>query len=142
MKQMKMAIILLLSAGAVGVAQRQESVRDVKQLESVTWDLNAHKLTWVVRTGTMANGRFEGGTSQSYEISPGDAVMKFSDQRRGFSPQEAAGVQKLLDTLSLYCAESVIWWDHGEGVKLDEKGNEQTPPKKRVPAGAPIALLR
>ena len=139
---MKIAVILLLSAGAVGVAQRQEPARDAKQLESVTWDLNAHKLTWVVRTGTMANGRFEGASAESYEISPNEAVMKFSDQRRGFSPQEAAGVQKLLDTLSLYCAESVIWWEHGEGVKLDGKGNEQTPPKKKAPTGAEIALLR
>ena len=88
------------------------------------------------------HGGFEGASAESYEISPNEAVMKFSDQRRGFSPQEAAGVQKLLDTLSLYCAESVIWWEHGEGVKLDGKGNEQTPPKKKAPTGAEIALLR
>jgi hypothetical protein len=146
---MRIAAILLVFMGAVCVAQRHEFKPQpdagpaVKQLESVTWDLKTHKLSWVVQNGKMANGRFESQSSDKYEISPNDAVMAFSDQRRGFSPQEAAGVQKLLDTLSLYCAESVIWWDHGDGVKLDgseEKDTERNPPKRRIPAGVPIAL--
>src|SRR6266404_3966358 len=123
---MKTALILLLSFGVVcvAVAQHQQSKpqsgssQDVKQLESVTWNLKDHKLVWVVQNGSVANGRFEGKSSDRYEISPNDAVMAFSEQHRGFSTQEAAALQRLLDTLSLYCAESVIWWDHGEGEKL------------------------
>src|SRR4051794_13103581 len=112
MKQLKTAAILLFAIGVVCVGQSQAP--EMKRLESVTWDLKEHKLMWVVQKGTMTNGHFGGSSVDRYEISPNEAVMAFADQRRGFSPQEAAGVQKLLDTLSLYCAESVIWWDHGE----------------------------
>ena len=151
---MKTAAILLLSIAVVCVAQRQGPNQqpgtgsDVKQLESVTWNLKDHKLIWTVQSGRMANGRFESRSSDRHEITPNDAVMMFDEQRRGFSHQEAVALQKLLDTLSLYCAESVIWWDHGEGKKLDSDGpgdgdkKEQPAPKKKVPVGADIALLR
>src|SRR4051794_3727577 len=100
MKQIKLVLILLLSIGVVCVAQRQSSKEpsdnhaEMKQLESVTWDLKTHKLTWAVASGAVTNGKFEARSSQHYEISPNEAIMKFSDQQRGFSPQEAVAVQK------------------------------------------------
>jgi len=38
------------------------------------------------------------------------------DEERGFDGKEAVSLHRLLDTLSLYCAESVVWWDEGEGT--------------------------
>jgi hypothetical protein len=148
---MKTGVILLLMIGVVCTAQLQKSdgsATPAKRLESVTWDLKSHKLQWMVQNGKVANGQFEGESTDRYEISPNDGVMAFGGQRRGFSPQEAIAVQKLLDTLSIYCAESVIWWDRGEGVKLDENGNpdgdsiHDPAPKKTAPAGRNTAMLR
>ena len=115
--------------------------------------MKAHKLIWVVQTGSVSNGHFEKASSDQYEITPTEAEMAFSKERRGFSHQEAVALQRLLDTLSLYCAESVVWWEHGEGVKLDENGapaghektdheqKEQPTPKRKAPTSGDIALL-
>ena len=148
---MKTAVVMLLSMAAISCAQDRKAEgpvpdgakekseskapdaakdKEKKRLESVTWDLKTHKLIWVVEHGSDQNGQFVASGSDRYEITPDDAVMKYEDQRRGFTMEEASSLHKLLDTLSLYCAESVIWWNQGEGVPLDGK----TPSKKRVPA--------
>ncbi|MEX2264918.1 MAG: hypothetical protein WD696_23390 [Bryobacteraceae bacterium] len=88
-------------------------------MESVTWDLKSHKLIWVVETGQVQNGEFKAKESKRYEITPDDAVMTVAQERRGFTKEEASALHKLLDTLALYCAESVIWWDKGEGNKIE-----------------------
>lgn len=128
---MKTAVLLLLSLAGISCAQDKkmdnkstenkapETTQDKKRLESVTWDLKTHKLVWVVEHGAEENGEFVAKSSDRYEISPDDAVMAFSDEKRGFTREEASSLHKLLDTLSLYCAESVIWWDQGEGNPLD-----------------------
>ena len=133
---MKTAVVLLLSMAGISCAQDKktenrapEPAREKKRLESVTWDLKAHKLVWVVQRGTEKDGAFVANAADKYEISPDDAVMAFADQRRGFTQEEASSLHKLLDTLSLYCAESVVWWDQGEGTPLDGK----TPSKKPDP---------
>jgi hypothetical protein len=147
---MKTTAFLLLSLAVICVAQhsKPEPSHEVKQLASVTWDLSTHKLTWVVQTGTIANGEFRQAASSSYEISPRDAIMAVQDERRGFSQQEAAAVQQLLNTLSVYCAESVIWWDHGQGEKLGpngtpehEKTDRPATPEKEGKKPADIARL-
>jgi hypothetical protein len=95
-----------------------------KRLESVTWDLKSHKLIWVVQKGTDAkDGGFQVKSSEKYEISPDDAVMTVLEEKRGFTKDEAKALHRLLDTLSQYCAESVVWWDRGEGNRLDKDGN-------------------
>ena len=128
---MKTAVVLWLSLAAVSCAQdkkvdnksgenqAQAGTQDKKRLESVTWDLKNHKLIWVVQKGGEQNGEFVAKSSDRYEISPDEAVMAFANQKRGFTKEEASSLHKLLDTLSLYCAESVIWWDQGEGEPLD-----------------------
>jgi hypothetical protein len=56
--------------------------------------------------------------------------MAFSNEKRGFTQEEAASLHKLLDTLSLYCAESVVWWDQGEGERLDGTPSRRPRPRK------------
>ena len=132
---MKTAVTLLLSMAAICCAQDRKidtsanTAPEKKRLESVTWDLKSHKLVWIIQRGSEKDGEFVASASDRYEISPDDAVMTFAEERRGFTEAEASSLHKLLDTLSLYCAESVIWWDQGEGTPLDGK----TPSRKARP---------
>jgi len=146
---MKIVAVLMVSFVAVLSAQERKDEektphRDKKRLESVTWDLTNHKLVWVVQKGSERDGKFVASSSDRYEISPDEAVMAVSDEKRGFTKEEAASLHKLLDTLSLYCAESVVWWDRGEGIPLDGKPipkKNHTPPSgkgQRVEEHKPV----
>ncbi len=134
---MKTAVVMLLSLAGLSCAQdkkadnnnhdrpdakQSENAGEKKRLQSVTWDLNSHKLVWVVQHGVEQNGQFVAKGTDRYEISPDEAVMKFANEQRGFTREEATSLHKLLDTLSLYCAESVIWWDQGQGEPVDGSG--------------------
>jgi hypothetical protein len=162
---MKSAIIALLSFAAVSCAQDSKSAPQAKQgqdskqgeasrnaqppkepearngatkkLASVTWNLNTHKLIWTIATGKTVNGSFVPSSEDRYEISPDDAVMAFSNEKRGFTPEEASSLHRLLDVLSLYCAESVVWWDEGQGVPIDPSGKQ---PEKAKPGGKPTKV--
>jgi|GraSoiStandDraft_41_1057321.scaffolds.fasta_scaffold389655_2 hypothetical protein len=138
---MKTVAVLLVSLSAVSCAQERKSEEhpsiEKKRLESVTWDVKSHKLLWVVQTGSVKNGDFQVTSSEKYEISPDDATMAFANEKRGFTEAEAVAVHKLLDTLSLYCAESVIWWDQGKGIKLDPKSKDKKEAPKRETVEAP-----
>jgi len=158
---MKLAIILLTCCVGVSCAQdrkenpgpgntpRTEAKGEKKRLESVTWDLTTHKLIWVVQSGPRGpNGEFISKTSERYEISPDDATMAVKNEKRGFTDEEAASLHRLLDTLSLYCVESVVWWDRGMGDPIDANGQrikkkEAVPephrtPRRRVPSGGTL----
>jgi hypothetical protein len=165
---MKTALVLTLSFVAASFAADQKVVKEpdmqmqsgkageVKRLGSVTWDLESHKLVWIVQKGSMVNGQFVSASEEKYMISPDKARMMFADQERGFDGQEALSLHKLLDVLSLYCAESVVWWDQGKGSpsgpssdkpKMDGKDKpvkvgqpeDAKKPKYRVPADHVIA---
>ncbi len=115
---------------------------EVKRLGSVTWDLDSHRLVWVVQKGSMVNGTFVPSSEDKYTISPDKARMIVADEERGFDGQEAVSLHRLLDTLSLYCAESVVWWDEGEGARGKRPTNETEKPKidgkeKPVKVGQP-----
>jgi hypothetical protein len=134
--EMKTLLVLTLSFAAISCAQDKKTEQPAggkKRLESVTWDLKAHKLIWVVQKGNEVDGEFVAQTTDRYEIAPDKAVMEIHGEKRGFTEEEAASLHKLLDTLSLYCAESVVWWDQGQGEKLDPDGrpskNRGTDPK-------------
>ncbi len=138
---MKIVLALILSMGtAIFAAEPQsQSVKtsptepkpdEVKKLATVTWDLDSHKLVWVVQKGTMVNGEFKAASEQRYEITPDDAVMATLTERRGFDDDEAASLRKLLDFLSLYCAESVVWWEQGEGKPLNGPSTAPAPTTK------------
>ena len=135
---MKTALVLLLSLTAAPAAfpqqpsaktpdagQKQPGV--VKKLGSVTWDPDAHKLIWVVQKGRLVNGEFEGGPEERYEISPDEATMATSSEKRGFGDDEAVTLHRLLNVLSLYCAESVAWWDQGQGTPVDPSEAPKNP---------------
>ena len=49
------------------------------------------------------------------------AVMKFAGESRGFETVEAERVHQIKNLIAEYVVESTIWWDRGEGVKLDGK---------------------
>ena len=133
---MKTALLALLFFGAAAFATDPQTAgnpsanaQQVKRLGSVTWDLDAHKLVWVVQKGTMVDDEFVPASEERYEISPDEATMATAGETRGFSGQEAVSLHKLLDTLSLYCAESVVWWDQGQGTPVD--------PDTAEPSGRP-----
>ncbi|HLH18164.1 MAG TPA: hypothetical protein VKX45_13150 [Bryobacteraceae bacterium] len=122
---MKTAVVLLLSFAAAAFAadpkmgqNPPQQPEKVKRLASVTWDLGTEKLVWIVQTGTMVNGSFVPASEQKYVISPNDAVMAVAQEQRGFDGDEAAALHHLLDVLSVYCAESVVWWDEGQGTPI------------------------
>lgn len=138
---MKTALVLFLSLAAGAFAADPKPAKDpaeidgaqpdqVKRLGSVTWNLDSHKLVWVVQKGAMVDGKFVQASEQKYEISPDDAVMAVSEEARGFDGDEAQSLHHLLDVLSLYCAESVVWWDEGQGTPVtNQPGGSPAKPK-------------
>jgi hypothetical protein len=138
---MKLSGLLLILVCAVSCAEEKVTTPEKKRLESVTWDLQTHKLVWVVESGKPGpDGKLQSAAKSRYEISPDDAVMAFHEERRGFTTEEAAALHKLLDTLTIYCVESVTWWDNGQGEPLDGKGNpnRQKVRQKDKPAPKPV----
>lgn len=138
---MKTAIGWLLCT-AVFLPAQGKAPGAVKRLDSVTWDLNTHKLVWVVQTGSEETGSFVPGASAKYEISPKDAVMAFGEEKRGFTPEEASSLNDLLNVLSLYCAESTVWWDQGQGTPVDKKSTPAAPTGKPVKVSWPSTGAR
>jgi len=117
-----------------------------KKMGPVTWDPDAHLLRWTVQTGTLVNGEFVPSSEQQYEISPDEATMGTADEKRGFDGDEAEGLHQLLDILSLYCAESVAWWDQSPGSPAQSKpvtpdsSSPQKPVKVRQPQPKPVPI--
>jgi hypothetical protein len=127
---MKTALILLLSCASLSLAQDPKpNPRPVvvKRLASVTWDLETHKLVWVVQKGTETNGEFVPLSSDRYEVSPEEAFMASKDEKRGLGDEEAGSVHDLVNLLSLYCAESTDWWEQGSAA--EETAAPQDQPK-------------
>ena len=148
---MKTALIALFAAAATFGAEppkpaqalkvppqsAQKKPGQYKKLGSVTWDLQAHKLNWVVQKGTLTNGEFTPTSEERFEISPDDAIMGRAGELRGFDGEEAVALHELLDTLSLYCAESVVWWDKGQGNPAGTQGLPMKPSEEQPSKPAP-----
>ena len=118
------------------VAQDKPSVQ-AERLTSITWDAMSGKLVWTVQKGVASGEEFvPSSEEQRYEISPENAVMAFEGQERGFTDKEAAWLQGLLRVLSVYCAESTVWWDRGQGVPLEHGKPVVAPPSEKT---APVA---
>jgi hypothetical protein len=131
MKTAVAAIFALSSLGALylfaaqGDADRlQPQDTPAKRIASVNWNIQTGKLEWVVQSGVEHSGQFVPSPSKEehYQISPEEAKMVFQGQQRGFTTQEADWLQGLLHVLTVYCAESTIWWEQGKGTPLDEHG--------------------
>jgi hypothetical protein len=138
---MKTALLLAcsLATAAFAADPKPASARNsvpesgqVKKLGAVTWDVENHKLVWKVLKGSMVNGEFVTISEEQYEVSPDQARMAKSDEERGFGEDEAVALHRLLDTLSLYCAESVVWWDRGQGEPLQPGHTPTAKPDKPV----------
>ena len=140
--------VLFFSFAAVSCAQDQKITNEPrpdlmrKRLKSVTWDLTSHKLIWLVETGKLEGRDFVPANTDRYEISPDEAEMQFANETRGFSATEAASLHKLLDTLAIYCAESVVWWDEGQGGKPDTKPVDERKTEKVQYRAAESQALR
>jgi hypothetical protein len=146
---MKTAFVLMLSFAAAGFSQDSKAAKEpemrmeagkngeVKRLGSVTWDLENHKLVWTVQKGSMVNGAFQSTSEEKYAISPDKARMMVADEERGFDGQEAMSLHRLLDVLSLYCAESVVWWDEGQGARPPSVKQPGSGAEKPVKVGQP-----
>jgi hypothetical protein len=141
---MKTALVLCLSLSAALFAAdpkpnpvkgpEKQPPEEVKRLGSLTWNPDSHKLIWVVQKGSMVNGEFVPTGEQKYEITPDDAVMSVAQEQRGFDNDEATTLHHLLDVLSLYCAESVVWWEEGQGTPVTPGSH---PPKPAAPGDKP-----
>lgn len=117
-----------IANGLLAQNEKEPNQNQKKLIVSVTWDLKEHKLIWIVQNGSKGpDGKFEVKSTGHYEISPDEAIMSFANEKRRFTSEEAASLHKLLDTLTVYCAESVVWWDRGEGQKLDDKNRPILP---------------
>ena len=138
---MKTVFALFLSFAALAVAQDavapdSEAIK-AKRVVSVTWDLQTHKLVWVVQNGVQQNGEFVPSSEERYEVSPQEGAMAFEGEQRGFTVQEAAWLQQLLNVLTVYCAESVVWWNAGQGDPLEGESPAAAPPSEN-PHAKPI----
>jgi hypothetical protein len=140
----KTALILVLSCASLSLAQDPKPSPQpavVKRLASVTWDLNTHKLVWVIQKGAEVDGAFVPLASDRYEVSPEEAFMASKNEKRGLGDEEAGSVIDLVNLLSLYCAESTDWWEQGSSTeesavpKSEQKGVEPKTPA--TPNGKP-----
>jgi hypothetical protein len=154
----KTAFALLLSCAALCLAQDAKPLPDaktgnVKRLGSVTWDMATHKLVWMVEEGTLVNGGFVPSSGVKYEISPDDAMMMFGEEKRSFGAEEAANLHLLLNVLSRYCVDSVVWWEQGPAGPTSPQQSPQpgpvtkpeqpAQPKQPVaPAGKPVKVAQ
>jgi len=141
---MKTALILLLSCAMLSLAQDAKIAPkdtpqtpsdspEYKRLASVTWDLDSHKLVWVVQKGSKVNGTFVPKSADRYEVSPSEASMIVKDEKRGIANDEASSLFDLLSVLSLYCVESTEWWEAGGGLKPDTDDDDAPPPVNAKP---------
>jgi len=144
---MKTALILLLSCASLSLAQDPKPSPQpiaVKRLVSVTWDLDLHKLVWVVQKGVDVDGQFVPLSSNRYEVSPKEAYMASNDEKRDLGEEDAGSVKDLVNLLSLYCAESTDWWEQGSPAeqtaspKNEQNGAEPSPPP--TPSGKPARV--
>jgi hypothetical protein len=116
----------------------------VKRIASVTWNAEAGKLEWVVQSGVMrGDGHFVPSSEEThYEITPEQAMMAFQGQQRGFTDQEAVWLQGLLHVLTVYCAESTVWWDQGLAVPQEQGKPAAAPPAAEPPADSDNPLQK
>jgi hypothetical protein len=104
-----------------------------RRLETVTWNPTTRELTWVVSEGNTSTGTYLSLTRATYLIHLDAAVMQFNGEGRRFSQEEAQNVQTFMDVLSEYAIRSTIWWELGQGEKIDEQKNPTPREKNKTP---------
>ena len=135
---MKLAVVMLISIAGFAFGadpktnKTEQPATEVRRLDSVSWDLKTHTLSWVVQHGKMEDGEFVPTTAHQYQITPDDATMSAALERRAVDADEAKLLHQLLDTLSIYCARSVVWWEHGD-TTTDPDATSPTPSPSPTP---------
>jgi hypothetical protein len=130
----------LLMTGLTGIVTAQDG-RPARRLESITWNPVEHKLTWVVVDGKVGDGnKFEGAKKTSYTIRMDEALMSFDGEDRRFSKTEAVSVHRLMDMVAKYAAESTVWWESGEGERV-QRGGSNVDRKKEDPGAGDLDRL-
>jgi|SRR5579871_1474322 len=151
---MKTAVLLIFSLAGLAAAeepgdaqgqgaapQQQSEAVPAKRLQSVTWDLEHQKLTWVVEDGVAKNGEFVPSSKESYEISPKDQKMAFQGEQRGFTDAEGAWLTHLLNVLTVYCAQSTVWWAGGDQTGgADREAPDAQPAPDEKPDTTPARI--
>lgn len=138
---MRALVISLFALSAMSLAQQREPAREKprdadrasRRLESVTWNSVKHELTWVVSRGEKTGAAYKPVSTEDYLISMDEATMLFRGERRRFSSEEAVNVHALMDLVAKYAVDSTVWWDEGQGEKIDgnDKGRQKKDDKKR-----------
>jgi hypothetical protein len=119
----------------------------LKRVASVNWDLRSGKLEWTIQTGVEGkDGGFVPSSEERYQVSPKDAVMISQGQERKFTGEEATWLEKLLYALTVYCAESTVWWYRGDASPSPDGTTTTTPsdPKSKpgpAPADGPQKFM-
>lgn len=118
-------------APAVPPSEEPKS-REVFRVTKIEWNLQKHKLLFSVVVGDCEKPLSKENTCKDgdvvmkyiadYSIDPDNALMWTQDETRKFSLNEATNVlHPLLDYLSRYTAESHLWWEAGQGEKVDKR---------------------
>jgi hypothetical protein len=92
----------------------------IRRLESVTWNPVTAELSWVVSTWDPSGTATQPTAKDTYSMSIDAAQMKFHGEGRGFDPVEAKHVRVLMDMIAMYAVESTVWWESGQGDKVDD----------------------
>ncbi len=133
---------LLPESPSATAADPASGSQEYKRLASVTWDLDTHKLVWVVQKGVEVNGAFVAKTSDRYEVSPSEASMALKDLKRNIDGDEANSLHDLLSILTMYCVQSTVWWENGGEDAADPaaaKPGKKTVDERIAPSADPNA---
>ena len=111
-----------------------------RRLETVTWNPTTCELTWVVSEGNTSAGAYLPLARATYLVHVDAAVMQFNGEGRRFSQEEAQNVHTFMDILSQYAIGSTIWWELGQGEKVEEQKNPSPPREKNKTPPDPTNL--
>jgi hypothetical protein len=123
---MKLFLIVPAVLTFAGYAQDKPKPQDppaqhpIRRLDSVTWNPVTAELSWVVSTWDPSGTATQPSAKETYSMSIDAAQMKFHGEGRGFDPVEAKHVRVLMDMIAMYAVESTVWWESGQGEKLDD----------------------
>jgi hypothetical protein len=128
--------------GKPGDIDKDKSDADGKRrrLETVTWNPTTCELTWVVSEGNTSAGAYLPLARETYLVHVDAAVMQFNGEGRRFSQEEAQHVHTFMDILSQYAIGSTIWWELGQGEKVEEQKNPSPPSEKNKTPPDPANL--